>query len=358
MPTNVFNQHRTVTHGQYNRECSRSSRRVNIDRSINISMLLALAHVQYLSCSHSAAHMAGTFEARYAQRLREFSERAGRGEDVAADEVEYLLNSVPFIKEYTSTKAVADEPRPSGAKNLDSFISITAKSNKNNVLQRYLMHVEKQVDATTMAAVRAHGDEDAKLNPSDQEYVCAECGAGMELHARESMLACPACGACKPHTEMNASNLTYEQEVHQDVVTYFAYKRLNHFCEWLNSLQAKVIFFCVSQDNAPSEDHDVGCLGRRSQHHPGRRGVLRVGGPQTPPAAHHITTARHPHARQKDKESQAQAPQKHTHAHDAAPRGGVERVARPCQRVRLRVIHPCDPPTHPTDRKTPTSPSP
>lgn len=148
-------------------------------------------------------------------------------------EVEYLLDAMPFIKEYSSTQAV-DKPA-AGA--LSSFVEVTHKSNRNNVLQRYLMHVEKQVDATTMAAVTAH--EDPKESTT-AEYLCDACDAGMDYHGREAMLVCRECGRCKPYTEMSAANLTYEQEVHQDVVTYFAYKRLNHFCEWLNSLQAKV----------------------------------------------------------------------------------------------------------------------
>lgn len=157
--------------------------------------------------------------------------------EVERGEVEYLLDSMPFIREYSSTKVVNDAPLIGG---LANFVEVTHKTSKNSVLQRYLAHVEGQVDATTMAAVAAHGEEGSKRNPREAEYFCSLCQEGMDFHARESMLVCPACGACKAYTEMNGKNLTYEQEIHQDVVTYFAYKRLNHFCEWLNSLQAKV----------------------------------------------------------------------------------------------------------------------
>lgn len=197
----------------------------------------------------------GTLESRYADRLRQFGERADRlrseGRDasaVAAEEIEYVLDSVPFIREYSSTRRVDASTSTTTSRDggLDGFVEVTHKSNRNNVLQRYLMHVEKQVDPTTMAAAKAHGDLDSKRHPKEADFFCKECDAGMRYHSREAMLVCPSCGACKPHMEMNATNLTYEQEVHQDVITYFAYKRLNHFCEWLNSLQAKVrakIFF-------------------------------------------------------------------------------------------------------------------
>jgi hypothetical protein len=145
---------------------------------------------------------------------------------------------VPFIKEYSSeAAAVAEDTAPAGP--LASFVAVTHKSNKNNVLQRYLMHVENKVDQTTLAAANAHEDSFGRRHPREAEYFCQRCDAGMDFHARESMLVCPACGSCRAFTEMSTNNLTYEQEIHQDVVTYFAYKRLNHFCEWLNSLQAK-----------------------------------------------------------------------------------------------------------------------
>ena len=204
----------------------------------------------------------GTLEGKYADRLRAFreravalrskqrecreEERAGVDRDVAqcqADEVQYLLSAMPFIREYSSTRAVDAVPARGG---LAGFVEVTHKTSKNSVLQRYLLHVEGQVDPVTLAAASAHNDDGAKRHPREAEYFCDECDEGMDYHAREALLTCVKCGACRAYTEMNASNLTYEQEIHQDVVTYFAYKRLNHFCEWLNSLQAKVVpFFCA-----------------------------------------------------------------------------------------------------------------
>ncbi len=186
----------------------------------------------------------GTLESRFADRVREFQDRrreAATAEEAAKlerDEIEYVLDTIPFIKEYSSTKEL-DTPTPAAGQ-LSNFVNVTHKTTRNNVLQRYLMHVEKQVDKTTVHAVQAH-DEGSKAHPpSIAEYFCEECDAGMEFHSRESLLVCTKCGRCREFNEMNVNNLTYEQEIHQGVVTYFAYKRLNHFCEWLNSLQAKV----------------------------------------------------------------------------------------------------------------------
>lgn len=213
--------------------------------------------------------MTGTMESRFAARIDEFRQEAARvtqarqratdpreieeltrqEHDIKDREMQYLLDTMPFIKEHSSTTAMdVDAPPPPGAPgSLASYVSVTHKSNKNNVLQRYLRHVEKQVDPVTQAAFNAHLNSDAKRHPREAEYFCPGCEKGMDFHGRESMLVCPHCGTCRTFTEMSAANLTYEQEIHQDVITYFAYKRNNHFCEWLNSLQAKVRarFFCL-----------------------------------------------------------------------------------------------------------------
>ena len=184
----------------------------------------------------------GTLEHRFSQRVAEFQRRRDES-GLGDEEIEYLLDAVPFIREYAQD-AVAVQEQPAAVTQapgpLAKFVGVTHRSNKNNVLQRYLMTVEKQVDSTTVAAAAVQHDEGALVNPSEAEFVCAACNVGMVHDTRESVMVCPSCGLCRAYSQMSTHNLSYEQEVHQDVVTYYSYKRLNHFCEWLNSPQAKV----------------------------------------------------------------------------------------------------------------------
>jgi predicted RNA-binding Zn-ribbon protein involved in translation (DUF1610 family) len=203
----------------------------------------------------------GTLEHRFSQRVAEFQRRRDEGGaqgGLDGEEIEYLLDAVPFIREYAQDAVAVQEEAAAAAQQapgpLAKFVGVTHRSNKNNVLQRYLMTVEKQIDNTTVAATAAQHDEGAPVNPSEAEFVCAACNVGMHHDTRESVMVCPSCGLCRAYSQMSTNNLTYEQEVHQDVVTYYSYKRLNHFCEWLNSLQAKVrrasnaaIFFCCTE---------------------------------------------------------------------------------------------------------------
>jgi uncharacterized Zn finger protein (UPF0148 family) len=73
----------------------------------------------------------------------------------------------------------------------------------------------------------------------ENEMTCKACGSSLLVVNREAALVCPGCGISRDFFELSEANLTYEQEVTTDVINYFAYKRLNHFTEWINSLQAK-----------------------------------------------------------------------------------------------------------------------
>lgn len=158
-----------------------------------------------------------------AGRLRTRIERI----ESRADEIEYVLATAPFIREHAA-KTAADG---GGAAELGGFVTVTHTSKKSNVLRRYMVEVEGDT-----------GYMDASMYVVGQRAtidVTCDCGAAFVYVSRESMMVCRECGATRDFMEMSDANMSYEQEVNQDVVNYFAYKRLNHFIEWLNSLQAK-----------------------------------------------------------------------------------------------------------------------
>jgi hypothetical protein len=174
----------------------------------------------------AAAAAAKDYEAR---------ELAAAADDLAArisriesreDEIAYVLATAPFIREHDA-KTSSD-----AASELGGFVTVTHKSQKSGVLRRYMVEVENDasfMDAATYTVAHHRSVID----------VTCECGASFVYVARESMMVCRTCGLTRDYMEMSDANMSYEQEVNQDVVNYFAYKRLNHFIEWLNSLQAK-----------------------------------------------------------------------------------------------------------------------
>ena len=159
-------------------------------------------------------------------------DEVARAERMCDDEIQYLLDIAPLVRAYDTVHAVdpGQQDAAAAGRGLESFIRVTHKSNKNLVLQRYLAEVEKQPDALPSGM---------QPRAMDKEMVCDECDAALLFNSREAALVCPRCGVARDFLELSEANLSYEQEVNTDVVNYFAYKRLNHFTEWLNSLQAK-----------------------------------------------------------------------------------------------------------------------
>lgn len=196
---------------------------------------------------------ATTLESRYEAKIQGFAETRARltqalgdpGLDSAARarldterrelealEVEYMLQSAPFIMEYTSDEVVVpseEKPRKGTGGGMDSYMQVTSKRNRNAVLQKYLMQVEQDVTADMEFCSAAEPDE----------LVCPQCDVPMVVDARQSSLVCAACATMTPYLGNTEANLSYQDEITQNVVSSFSYKRLNHFSEWLNAIQAR-----------------------------------------------------------------------------------------------------------------------
>jgi hypothetical protein len=168
--------------------------------------------------------------------------------------IEYILDSLPFIAEYasssssssvskssnnidmntsslTTTKTTNAEKNTKSSSMMDGFVEITKTTNNNKIFNQYLLTIEKRRDIDPKTIFDTIDNE--------SEYVCQTCNIGMCLVSSESILLCRGCGITKPFMELNSTNLNYEQETSRNGVNTFCYKRLNHFSEIVNSLQAR-----------------------------------------------------------------------------------------------------------------------
>jgi len=66
--------------------------------------------------------------------------------------------------------------------------------------------------------------------------MCATCKEPLQLYQALSLMVCGRCGQTKPFLDATASLLAYTDDY--DYCS-FSYKRINHFSEWLASIQAK-----------------------------------------------------------------------------------------------------------------------
>jgi predicted RNA-binding Zn-ribbon protein involved in translation (DUF1610 family) len=167
------------------------------------------------------------FESRVIQKTSRLRE-ARRGGDPDPEAVEYLLDTIPFIREYDEAQPVMAASPTSNA-TVDSFLTVT-DTNTGHVYDQYLATVEGDSDAMgRMAALK----EDAS------EHVCTTCGTALAYSPVDATMVCTQCGATQVYFEGGTRGLNYQEQVDYASKRAFTYKRISHFVECLNASQAK-----------------------------------------------------------------------------------------------------------------------
>lgn len=177
--------------------------------------------------------MAATLEGKFEERIRELASRRVVADQISEEEMDYLLTVAPLIREYqeTSDTVMSRAPVASSSDAMKSYAAVTHYENRYTVLQKYLLYVEKKGD----------GDFENLLDRTGAfaDYQCSSCAQTLLKDSRESTMVCPGCGRVTPFTDNTVANLSYTEEVNLHPVNKFSYKRLNHFNEVLNSIQAR-----------------------------------------------------------------------------------------------------------------------
>ena len=117
----------------------------------------------------------------------------------------------------------------SGSK-VTSSVNHTTKDNKGDTLRRdalldqYLQRMDPLYNRPSMHAL------------NDTSFVCDACGEDMKISVNDATVSCPECGFHKLIL-MDSDKPSYKDPPRE--VSYYAYKRINHFNEWLAQFQAK-----------------------------------------------------------------------------------------------------------------------
>jgi hypothetical protein len=175
-----------------------------------------------------------TFESRYTECLHQIASSAGSASEAFEQQVEYMLNALPYIQQYTCKPSVVDEPNSHRhlKTGIQNFVEVKSTSNKARVYQEYMANVEKDREAEQRLVKQT-------LDPLDG-LLCPTCQCKKVYMQRESEMVCPQCGVATYYEEMSRRGVTYDQEVQQlSPINYFAYKKLNHFTEWINAFQGR-----------------------------------------------------------------------------------------------------------------------
>jgi hypothetical protein len=146
-----------------------------------------------------------------------------KAQDIMEEEIEYLLDTMPFIKEMYSETNSIDDTYPET--DVNKMFKVKSVKNNNTVFQKYLYDVEKVMNKATMSALISSMEQETVK----QTYTC-KCGGRRDINVAENMLVCSSCGETEVYTE------SYSFHEQNDSM---AYKRSSHFTECLNALQGK-----------------------------------------------------------------------------------------------------------------------
>lgn len=159
-------------------------------------------------------------------------ESLANGEEVtaAASPMRMPVNSVlSYFSEpaAASPSVSAKETNKDKAKAKASVITNTDGHNRDKMLEKYLAIVEP-------SAIKSGIMPGSGIEPG--WGCCPACDVEMTFFQGEAKLGCPSCG----HEEfilVDSEKPSYKDPPRE--ITYFAYKKINHFNEWLAQFQAK-----------------------------------------------------------------------------------------------------------------------
>lgn len=178
-----------------------------------------------------------TFEAIVYDKLNEFDElmikNSLENNNINKEKIDFLLDVAPFINEYYHEESYNDNDNKQEFENvsgMNNFVVTQQSSNrKGAVYEKYIRHI---------------GDSNVcEINKSD--IICDVCNVNKIFDSHESSAICPECGK-QSHTfdtHMYQNENTYQynngNDQQSEVMPIYAYKRSNHFSEWLSQLQGK-----------------------------------------------------------------------------------------------------------------------
>lgn len=147
-------------------------------------------------------------------------EELARLTDADAD---YLLQAMPYLQKKQAEKPPPAPPTPFD-KMFGKLVKVGKSSRKGDILNQYLLEVEKDADVPLPVTAS-----------NEPQYVCKGCKSDLLVDPQLSILVCSDCGLCVPNLETSERNLSYDQEQHMQRVTLYAYKRSNHMLDWVQS---------------------------------------------------------------------------------------------------------------------------
>lgn len=163
--------------------------------------------------------------------------------DTAEDEVDYLVNTAPILFKYYEIleKGAGDEsmnPKIGGNSILKWLVKTkenlkkeeeVEKEDRASLLERYMSLTEDNFIK--------HADQACSACDATTQWQCHNCAStSMNVILNDGIIYCNEC-ACVEYIIVDHDRPSYKDPPKE--ISYFAYKRINHFNEWLSQIQGK-----------------------------------------------------------------------------------------------------------------------
>jgi predicted Zn-ribbon and HTH transcriptional regulator len=139
----------------------------------------------------------------------------------------YFSEKKEDVDPIRTVSSIQGSPAKAKANAKASQIDSTDGLNRDKLLERYLSVVEPS--AITSGIMPGSGIEPGW-------GCCPACDIEMTFYQNEALLGCPKCGY-EDFILIDSEKPSYKDPPRE--ITYFAYKKINHFNEWLAQFQAK-----------------------------------------------------------------------------------------------------------------------
>lgn len=154
-----------------------------------------------------------TLEAKHSEKLQNMENDT--------DKIEYLLDVAHLLENYGEDTKVNEN---NDSNYFDKFVEIVSRNNDGSIYDEYMNIVENTPNQNVEQV---------------DSYFCSNCNIPKYSLGNDSHMICSQCGESNIYFDSGTQGMSYEQEINSEVNTSFAYKRINHFNEWLAQFQAK-----------------------------------------------------------------------------------------------------------------------
>ena len=187
-----------------------------------------------------------SLETEHRNKMKNFKKKRVNDSIISLDELDYLINSGKYINTYYDVKKnnnIRDSPivqKNMNKKKHKTIIDFLGKKksleNSKQIVNQKKCPEKKKFLKSELINQYMSSVEPIKIIEKKKNENCKACHIEMIIVEKDSLSICPYCGY-QENIYIDSIKPSYNEPPKE--ITYFAYKRINHFNEWLAQFQAK-----------------------------------------------------------------------------------------------------------------------